>query len=99
MADASGVARSTVVEAYERLAEGAIRSWPGSGFYVAAPLAPLALDRLATAREREVDPLYVRQSLRDDRHDLKPGCGWLPDDWLAGDALRKAMRWCGADGR
>jgi DNA-binding transcriptional MocR family regulator len=21
-----------------------------------------------------------------------PGCGWLPDDWLAGDALRKAMR-------
>jgi DNA-binding transcriptional MocR family regulator len=94
MADASGVARSTVVEAYERLAgEGVIRSRPGSGFYVAAPLAPLALDRLAPAREREVDPLWMlRQSLRDDRHDLKPGCGWLPDDWLAGDALRKAMR-------
>ena len=40
MAEASGVARSTVVEAYERLAgDGVIRSRPGSGFYVAAPLA------------------------------------------------------------
>ena len=94
MAETSGVARSTVVEAYDRLAaEGVIRSRPGSGFYVAAPLAPLALDRLATTREREVDPLWMlRQSLGERRHELMPGCGWLPDDWLAGDALRKAMR-------
>jgi DNA-binding transcriptional MocR family regulator len=94
MAEASGVARSTVVEAYERLAaEGVIRSRPGSGFYVAAPLAPLALDRLEPALEREVDPLWMlRQSLGERCHALMPGCGWLPDDWLAGDALRKAMR-------
>lgn len=94
MAETSGVARSTVVEAYDRLAgEGVIRSRPGSGFYVAAPLAPLALDRLTTAPEREVDPLWMlRQSLGERRQDLMPGCGWLPDDWLAGDALRKAMR-------
>ncbi|MBD8678966.1 aminotransferase-like domain-containing protein [Sphingomonas sp. CFBP 13720] len=94
MAAASGVAPSTVVEAYDRLtAEGVIRSRPGSGFYVAAPLAPLALDRLAATREREVDPLWMlRQSLGERRHELMPGCGWLPDDWLAGDALRKAMR-------
>ena len=82
MAETSGVARSTVVEAYDRLAaEGVIRSRPGSGFYVAAPLAPLALDRLATMREREVDPLWMlRQSLGERRHELMPGCGWLPDD-------------------
>ncbi|MFE8583505.1 PLP-dependent aminotransferase family protein [Sphingomonas sp. NCPPB 2930] len=94
MAETSGVARSTVVEAYDRLAaEGVIRSRPGSGFYVAAPLAPLALDRLASTKEREVDPLWMlRQSLGERRHELMPGCGWLPDDWLAGDALRKAMR-------
>jgi len=94
MADASGVARSTVVEAYDRLAaEGVIRSRPGSGFYVAAPLAPLALGRMEAPREREVDPLWMlRQSLGERRHELMPGCGWLPDDWLAGDALRKAMR-------
>ncbi|APX65979.1 GntR family transcriptional regulator [Sphingomonas sp. LK11] len=94
MAETSGVARSTVVEAYDRLtAEGVIRSRPGSGFYVAAPLAPLALDRLASTQEREVDPLWMlRQSLGERRHELMPGCGWLPDDWLAGDVLRKAMR-------
>ncbi|MDQ1156101.1 DNA-binding transcriptional MocR family regulator [Sphingomonas sp. SORGH_AS 950] len=94
MAETSGVARSTVVEAYDRLAaEGVIRSRPGSGFYVVAPLAPLALDRLASTKEREVDPLWMlRQSLGERRHELMPGCGWLPDDWLAGDALRKAMR-------
>ncbi|GAM02705.1 MULTISPECIES: PLP-dependent aminotransferase family protein [Sphingomonas] len=94
MAETSGVARSTVVEAYDRLAaEGVIRSRPGSGFYVAAPLAPLALDRLVSTKEREVDPLWMlRQSLGERRHEMMPGCGWLPDDWLAGDALRKAMR-------
>ncbi|MEP9400842.1 PLP-dependent aminotransferase family protein [Sphingomonas sp. VNH70] len=94
MADMSGVARSTVVEAYDRLAaEGVIRSRPGSGFYVAAPLAPLALDRLTAVQEREVDPLWMlRQSLGERRHGSMPGCGWLPDDWLAGGALRKAMR-------
>lgn len=94
MAETSGVARSTVVEAYDRLAaEGVIRSRPGSGFYVAAPLAPLALERIEARREREVDPLWMlRQSLGERRHESMPGCGWLPDDWLAGGALRKAMR-------
>ncbi|WP_192385689.1 GntR family transcriptional regulator, partial [Mesorhizobium silamurunense] len=43
-AGAMQVSKSTVVEAYERLAaEGIIRSRPGSGFYAAGPLAPLSL--------------------------------------------------------
>lgn len=94
MAATTRFSKSTVVEAYDRLAaEGVIRARPGSGFYVAAPLAPLALDRLGAAGEREVDPLWMlRQSLRDSEHALKPGCGWLPDEWLAGEALRKVMR-------
>lgn len=55
MAVASGVAPSTVVEAYDRLtAEGVIRSRPGSGFYVAAPLAPLTLDRLTSGLLRSL---------------------------------------------
>jgi DNA-binding transcriptional regulator YhcF (GntR family) len=42
MAATKGVAPSTVVEAYERLAgEGLIRSRPGSGFYVAGPRSRL----------------------------------------------------------
>lgn len=94
MAEATGFSRSTVVEAYDRLAaDGTIRSRPGSGFYVDAPLAPLSLDRMGAALEREVDPLWMlRQSLAHRPDALKPGCGWLPDSWLAGDALRKALR-------
>jgi len=94
MAGTTGVSKSTVVEAYDRLAaEGVIRSRPGAGFYVAAPLAPLALDRMGAAVEREVDPLWMlRQSLAVGPQMLKPGCGWLPESWLAADAIRKALR-------
>jgi hypothetical protein len=43
-AKAMRVSKSTIVEAYERLAaEGIICSRPGSGFYVAGALAPLSL--------------------------------------------------------
>ncbi|MEJ8629503.1 PLP-dependent aminotransferase family protein [Sphingomonas sp. I4] len=65
----------------------------GIGILCCRAPGPLALDRLASTKEREVDPLWMlRQSLGERRHELMPGCGWLPDDWLAGDALRKAMR-------
>lgn len=33
-----------------------------------------------------------RQSLDADPAVLKPGCGWLPADWMPVEALRKAMR-------
>ncbi|TIV90613.1 MAG: winged helix-turn-helix transcriptional regulator, partial [Mesorhizobium sp.] len=64
-AGAMQVSKSTVVEAYERLAaEGAIRSRPGSGFYAAGPLAPLSLAEIGPRLDRAVDPLWVsRQSL------------------------------------
>ena len=83
-----------MVEAYDRLAaDGTIRSRPGAGFYVAAPLAPLALELLGQAVEREVDPLWMlRQSLSEGGEMLKPGCGWLPESWLGDEAIRKAIR-------
>lgn len=85
---------STVVEAYERLcAEGVIRSRPGSGFFVAAPLAPLSMAEIGPRLDRAVDPFWVsRQSLQADSEMLKPGCGWLPPDWLPQEALRRALR-------
>jgi len=94
MAEATGFSKSTVVEAYDRLvADGVIRSRPGAGFYVAAPLAPLVLERMTPPVEREVDPVWMlRQSLSRDGRALKPGSGWLPDDWLAGAEIRKALR-------
>ncbi|TIV67622.1 MAG: winged helix-turn-helix transcriptional regulator, partial [Mesorhizobium sp.] len=57
MARAMQVSKSTVVEAYERLAaEGAIRSRPGSGFYAAGQLAPLSLAEIGPRLDRAVDP-------------------------------------------
>ncbi|MPZ40409.1 MAG: aminotransferase class I/II-fold pyridoxal phosphate-dependent enzyme [Rhizobiales bacterium] len=90
-----GVSPSTIVEAYDRLvAEGVIRARRGSGFYVSATaLPPLALAEDHPQRDLAVDPFWVsRQSLDADPAALKPGCGWLPTDWMPTDALRRAFR-------
>ena len=90
-----GVSPSTVVEAYDRLAaEGLIRAQRGSGFYVShAVLPPLKLAEAQTPKARAVDPFWVsRQSLDADGAVLKPGCGWLPADWMPEEALRRAIR-------
>jgi DNA-binding transcriptional MocR family regulator len=94
MAGSMRLSTSTVVEAYERLsAEGVIRSRPGSGFFVAAPLAPLSMTEIGPPRDRAVDPFWVsRQSLQADETMIKPGCGWLPSDWLPQEALRRGLR-------
>ncbi|PBB30114.1 MULTISPECIES: PLP-dependent aminotransferase family protein [unclassified Mesorhizobium] len=88
------VSKSTVVEAYERLAaEGTIRSRPGSGFFAAGPLAPLSLAEIGPRLDRAVDPLWVsRQALEAGDDMLKPGCGWLPASWMPQAALRQALR-------
>jgi len=88
------VSKSTVVEAYERLqAEGVIRSRPGSGFFVAAPLAPLTLAEIGPRVDRAVDPLWTsRQALEPGEGVLRPGCGWLPPHWMPEEGLRRALR-------
>ncbi|WP_431858271.1 PLP-dependent aminotransferase family protein [Azospirillum sp.] len=93
-ATAMGVSPSTVVEAYDRLAaEGVIRSRPGSGFYVSGALPPLAVAEVEPRPDRAVDPFWVsRQSLDAGAETLKPGCGWLPADWMPNAALRRAIR-------
>jgi DNA-binding transcriptional MocR family regulator len=94
MADAIGFSKSTVVEAYDRLAaEGVIRSRPGAGFFVSAPLAPLALAEIGPHVDEQIDPLWLlRQSLVVRPGALRPGCGWLPESWMTGDTLRKGLR-------
>jgi DNA-binding transcriptional MocR family regulator len=90
-----GVSPSTVVEAYDRLAaEGLIRSQRGSGFYVSNnAMPPLKLAETAPPRARAVDPFWVsRQSLDSEAGMPKPGCGWLPADWMPNEALRRAIR-------
>ena len=94
-AETMAVSPSTVVEAYDRLAaEGLIRARPGSGFYVSgAALPPLSFAVDPGLHDRAVDPFWVsRQSLEAGRGVLKPGCGWLPADWMPEDDLRRALR-------
>lgn len=94
-AAAMHVSPSTVVEAYDRLAaEGLVRARRGSGFFVAdGALPPLALAESAPGPRRDVDPFWVsRQSLDADPAAQKPGCGWLPADWMPVAALRRALR-------
>ena len=93
-ATAQGVSKSTVVEAYDRLAaQGAIVSRPGSGFYVAGRPAPFCLAAAGPRLDRAVDPLWIsRQTLESYPDVLKPGCGWLPPDWMPEEALGRALR-------
>lgn len=89
------VSHATVVEAYDRMvAEGAIEAVPKSGFYVARLAAtPKGPAQNAPQRLPEIDPFWVsRQSLDADADTDKPGCGWLPPDWMPQDALRRALR-------
>lgn len=94
-AAAMGVAPSTVVEAYDRLAaEGLISARRGSGFYVTgAGAQPMMLAKAGPVRERAIDPFWVsRQSLDSDPAVTKPGCGWLPAEFMPNDALRRGLR-------
>lgn len=93
LAEAHGVSKSTVVEAYDRLlAEGLITARRGSGYYVAPAPPPLTVADIGPRLDREIDPIWVsRQSLETQDY-LKPGCGWLPEDWMPQEELRRALR-------
>ncbi len=92
-AEAQKVSKSTVVEAYDRLlAEGVITARRGAGYYVALAAAPLALADIGPRLDRAVDPLWVSRQSLETRDYLKPGCGWLPPDWMPEDDIRRALR-------
>ncbi len=78
------VSPSTVVEAYDRLsAEGLIRPRPVPASSSPRPGARLHPVVRLEPRAPEVDPFWVaRQALDADPGTSKPGCGWLPPDWM-----------------
>ncbi|WP_260928762.1 PLP-dependent aminotransferase family protein [Novosphingobium sp. 9] len=94
-AESFGVSPATVVEAYDRLvAEGLIEAVPRSGFFVShLATAPQSPSAQTAGRDHAIDPFWVsRQSLDSPAASDRPGCGWLPADWLPHGALQKALR-------
>lgn len=95
LAETMEVSKSTVVEAYDRLAaEGLIHPRRGAGFYVSERMRqPFSLNAALPQKDRQIDPFWVmRQSLDNDGSTLKPGCGWLPEEWLPQEGIRRALR-------
>ncbi|EXF57905.1 bacterial regulatory s, gntR family protein [Acinetobacter sp. 1294596] len=85
---------STVVEAYERLVtEELIEARAGAGYFVCSSVRAYPLNTVEPCLTREIDPLWIsRQSLEAKPNSLKPGCGWMPANWMPEAALRKALR-------
>jgi DNA-binding transcriptional MocR family regulator len=53
----------------------------------------MAIAEVGPRRDQAVDPFWVsRQSLDADPTVIKPGCGWLPAEWMPQAALRRALR-------
>lgn len=97
-----GVSVFTVVEAYDRLvAQGWLVSRANAGFFVkrrgdeAAPAVGAGAERPVPRFDAR---WYLKQIFENRNLPLKPGCGWLPHDWLFGDAVRRSMRQLSADG-
>lgn len=101
-AHAHGVSTYTVVDAYDRLvALGYFVSRPHSGFFVRQREA---LPRLsagnapAEAANYNFDSMwYLRRVFEARALKMKPGCGWLPGDWLFEEGMRRSLRTLAAE--
>ncbi len=95
-AQAHQVSVFTVVEAYDRLvAQGCLVSRPHSGFFVRRRVAPAADSRACDpgAAGTAFDSMWYLRKIFENRHlSMKPGCGWLPGDWLFGEGLKRSLR-------
>jgi len=92
-ANAHDVSIYTVSDAYDRLvAQGYFVSQPQAGFFVrrhpatAAESPPVVLDPSFDS------DWYLRQMFENRLLKVKPGCGWLPSEWLFQDGLRRSLR-------
>jgi DNA-binding transcriptional MocR family regulator len=98
-AAAHGVSAFTVVASYDKLvAMGYLESRRGAGFFVRerAPFNGSRQGAAAPAGEPAPPALDIgwllRNLFRQAPHDLSPGAGVLPPDWLDGPAIANALR-------
>ncbi len=93
-AAAHGVSVFTVVEAYDRLvAQGWLVSRANAGFFIKRRGDEGAQADVAARPAPRFDTRwYLKQIFENRNLPMKPGCGWLPNDWLFGDAVKRSMR-------
>ena len=92
-AHAHGVSVYTVVDAYDRLvALGYFQSQANSGFFVRSRVSPAALPLGASSQYSFDSMWYLRRIFENRALRSKPGCGWLPGDWLFTEGMRRSLR-------
>lgn len=97
-AHAHEVSVFTVVDAYDRLvAQGYFASRPHAGFFVKQrPRSDSGMP--GQAPNFSFDSMwYLRRIFENRALRMKPGCGWLPGDWLFQDGVRRSLRSLAAD--
>lgn len=90
----------TVVEAYDRLvAQGWLVSRANAGFFVKRRADEPAPAGEPAHADLSFDARWYLQHIFETRQlALKPGCGWLPNDWLFEDGVRRSLRHLASDG-
>ncbi len=93
------VSKSTVVEAYDRLAaEGLVAARRGSGFFVTGSARQTAPNVAAPAPEPAIDPSWInRHAMMGTADFVCPGAGWLPDSWVLDLGVQRALRLAARD--
>ena len=99
-AAAHAVSVFTVVEAYDRLvAQGWLVSRTNAGFFVKRRADEAVAPGEAPLDDPRFDARWYLQHIFESRRlALKPGCGWLPNDWLFEDGVRRSLRHLAGDG-
>ena len=100
LAASHSVSVFTVVEAYDRLvAQGWVESRSNAGFFVKRRAGASVLGGDAPSTDLRFDASwYLRQIFESRQLELKPGCGWLPNDWLFEEGVRRSLRQLASDG-
>ena len=93
------VSAFTVADAYDRLvAQGRLVSRPQAGFFVKRRPDEAPRGLRTSVNDFSFDSAwYLRKIFENRQLELKPGCGWLPRDWLFEDGMKRALRQVSCD--
>lgn len=97
-AHAHEVSVFTVVDAYDRLvAQGYFASRPHSGFFV-RHRSVSTTEVVGHGPNFSFDSMwYLRRIFENRALRMKPGCGWMPSEWLFQEGVRRSLRSLAAD--